>query len=165
MAQRHASRIRGDVDVEVGVRGQIKRDVSRARTNAPHILGQAFAVNVAAARLSSKSSINAVYRDVARSGVDVPVALARLVDFNVAAARSDLRRSSQLPPLNISRPRLETHFPGKSRQSQVARSALQIDGALQPFHLLIAAAGVRANRGVLGDSDLVVDRNVVEVHV
>src|SRR5208282_2785471 len=112
-----------------------------------------------------KSTIDSAYRDVAGAGANVHVARTRFLDFDVAAARFNLCGSNKLAPLNIPRSRLETHFTSEARQSQVARSTLKIDIALQAFNRLIAAAGVTTKRGVLGNGDFVVDRNVAEVHV
>src|SRR5208337_1614605 len=133
--------------------------------DAPHVPRRAFAVNVAASRLSMKSTVDTVHGDVTGTGADLHVARAHFLDLDVTAACLDLRGTRQFAPANVSRPCLEAHFTGESRQSQVARSTLQIDIALEPFDRLIAAAAVGANRSVLGDGDFVIDGNVGEIHV
>src|SRR6266446_7756938 len=165
MAQRDRSGIRGDVDVKSGVGRYAQRHVSRAGTNVPQILGHAVAVNVTAPRLGMKSAIDAVCRDVAGSGADFNIARAHFLDFYVTATRFDLRGTRKLAPTNISRARLETQFTGKPRQLQIARPALEINIALETLDILIAAAGMGTNRGVLRDGDFVINRNVVEVDV
>src|ERR1019366_6213543 len=165
MAQRDGSGMRGDVDVEGGVGGHMQGHVARARADAPHVFGRTLAVNVAAARLGTESTIDAVYGDVARAGADVHVARTYFLDFDVTAARFDLRGSGKFVAADVSRARLETHFTGEARQLHVARPTLEIDVTLEAFDLLIAAAGMGTNRGVLGDGDFVVDRNVVEIDV
>src|SRR3984893_28062 len=165
MAQRDASGIRGDVDVKGGVGWHAQGHVSRAVMNIPQILGHAVSVNVTAARLGMKSAIDAVCGNVAGSGADFNVARTPFLDFDVTATRFDLRRTRKLAPANISRARLETQFTGKTRQFQIARPALEINIALEPFDILITAAGMSTNRGVLRDGDFVINGNVVEVDV
>src|SRR6267142_4025677 len=114
-------------------------------------------MNVTAARLGMKSAVDAVCGDVAGSGTDFNVARTHFLDFDVTAARFDLRRTRKLAPANISRARLETQFTGKTGQLQVARPALEIDIALEAFDILIAAAGMRSDRGILRNGDFVVD--------
>src|ERR1035437_2199871 len=165
MPQSDGSGTRRDVDIESGGGGASQGHVSGAGADAPHVLGRAVAVNVAAARLGVKSAIDAVDRDVTASGADVHVARAHFLDFNVATARFDLRGTGKIAPADVSRSRLEAHFTGKARQAQVAGPALEIDVALEAFDRLIAATGMGANRGVLRHGNFVVDRNVVVVHV
>src|ERR1700687_936635 len=163
--QRDASGTRGDVHVKGGVGGQTQGHVSRARTNVPQILGHAISVNVTTARLGMKSAIDAICNDVAGSGADFNIARTHFLDFDVTAARFDLRRTSKLAPANVSRACLKTQFTGKTRQLQISRPALEINIALEAFDILITAAGVGTNRGILRNRNFVVDRNVVEVHV
>src|SRR6266478_322798 len=165
VAQRDGSGIRGNVDVEGSVGRQTQGHVSRAGTNVPQIRGHAVTVNVTAARLGMKSAIDAVCRDVAGSSADFNVARAHFLDFDVTAARFDLRGTRKLAPTNISRARLETQFTGKPRQLQIARPALEINIALETLDILIAAAGMGTNRGVLRDSNFVIDGNIIQVDV
>src|SRR6202795_3992493 len=165
MAQRDASGIRGDVDVKGGVGWHTKGHVSRAGTNVPQILGHAVSVNVTAARLGMESAIDAVCGNVAGSGADFNVARAHLLDFDVTAPRFDLCWPGKLAPANVSRARLETQFTGKARQLQIARPALEINIALEAFDILITAAGMGSDRGVLRDSDFVVDGNIIQIDV
>src|ERR1700674_4995724 len=112
-----------------------------------------------------KSAIDAVCGNVAGSGADLHVARTLLLDFNVTAARFDLRGTRKLAPTNISRARLETQFTSKTRQLQVARPTLEINIALEALDILITAAGMGSNRGVLRDGNFIINRNVVEVDV
>jgi len=66
-------------------RGQLQVHISRPGADAPHALGHAFAVNVAAARLGMKAAIDAAYRDVAGPGADIHLAALFLQDRYAAA--------------------------------------------------------------------------------
>src|SRR5271157_918303 len=127
MAQSDGSGIRGDVDVKGGVGGHAQGHVARAGAHVPHVLGRAFAVNVAAARFGMESAIDAVRGDVAGSGADIHVACTGFLDLDVTAARFDSRGARELAPADVSRARLEAHFAGEARQLQIARTALEID--------------------------------------
>src|SRR6266849_8988373 len=165
MPQRDVPGTRGDVDVKSGVGRYTQGHVSRAGADIPQILRHSVSVNVTAARLGMKSAIDAVCSNVAGSGTDFNVARAHFLDLNVTAARFDLRWTRKLAPANISRARLETQFTGKTRQLQISRPALEINIALEAFDILIAAAGMGSDRGVLRDGNFVINRNVVEVDV
>src|SRR5208283_4944061 len=165
MSQGDAPGVRRDVDIKGGVGWHLEVYVSRAGADAPHVLRQAFTANVAAPRLSMKSAIDAVDGDVAGAGANLHVTRAHFLDVDVTAACLDLRGTREFASANVSRSCLKMHFAGEPRQSQVARSTLQIDVALESFDRLVAAAGVGANRGVLGNRDFVIDGNVIEIYV
>ena len=130
MAQRHTSGTRRDINIKRRVRRHVQRDVSGARPNAPHILRQAFAVNISAARLGMKSAIDAAYGDVARARAYVDIASAQLLDLNITAARFNPSGARKVASADIPRSRLKTHFASESLQLQIARSTLEIDVAL-----------------------------------
>src|SRR5208337_1313900 len=147
MSQGDAPGVRRDVDIKGGVGWHLEVYVSRAGADAPHVLRQAFTANVAAPRLSMKSAIDAVDGDVAGAGANLHVTRAHFLDVDVTAACLDLRGTREFASANVS------------------RSCLQIDVALESFDRLVAAAGVGANRGVLGNRDFVIDGNVIEIYV
>src|SRR5512143_653853 len=103
--------------------------------------------------------------DVARASTNIDIAFANFLDFNIATAGLDARRPGKLAASHVARSGLEAQVAGEARQLHVAGTGFKVNRSLDALDTLIAAATVSANRGVLRDSDLVVDRDIAVIHI
>src|SRR5664279_3774568 len=57
------------------------------------------------------------------------------------------------------------HFTGKAGEAEIAGTALEIDIAFDALDSLVAAAGVGADGGILWNRDVIIDGNIIQVHI
>ena len=88
-----------------------------------------------------------------------------LLDLNIAAAGAASHGARDLPRPNVARSGLQANLAGQVRQLHIARSGLRVDVAVRAFNYLISRAAAGADGGIGGHTDLVIDRDVAQVHI
>src|SRR6266567_3221634 len=139
--------------------------VAGARVNLPGSALRAFRRNIAAPGLTTEAALYSVSGNVSGAGMQVDVARGGFLDLNVAASRAALHGARNVARPYVARASLQLNLASEVRELHVVRPSLGVDVAARAFDGLIARAAARANDGVRGYGNLVVDGDVAHVHV